>query len=219
MAQMPGALENKEEVEKYGQFAEKNFELIGFNYGDIQIRQTNVPGLEKYNGKFLPDIAKEMGLTPLWATMKLASGPATVLQYSYISQEATDRLSQHPKSLYMTDSWMDPEGVQNPASFGNFPKFLQRAREHKLLSLEKVVHKMTGFAAERFGLEKRGHLKEGYHADILVFDWEHIRDNVTRQNTSAGPEGIMHVFTNGKCVVLNGEYQGCLDAGQTIRVN
>ena len=151
------------------------------------------------------------------AVQRLARGPANVLQYSFTNDEIVDQLISHPLSMVITDAKCDPEGVQNPACFGNFPKFLQRAREQKTNSLEQIVYKMTGAPAERFGLENRGLVKNGYQADITVFDWENVRDNTTRENTTASPDGILYVLINGEIAVDHGEYTNRLDIGQTIR--
>lgn len=218
MEAMPGALDDPEMRKRYAEYSANRPKATGFTRGDIQIRKANVPHLEKYNGWFVPEIAKDMGISEDDAVLELARGPATVLQYAYINQEITDRLSVHPRCCYMTDAWMDPDGVQNPAAFGNFPKFIQRARDFHLLSMEQVIHKMSGFAAERFGLQNRGNVKTGCYADIAVLDWEHVRDNNTREKTSESPDGIEYVFVNGQCVVKEGVYQERLDAGQTIRV-
>ena len=66
---------------------------------------------------------------------------------------------KHPAAHFMTDAWVEPQGNQNPAAFGCFPRLLQMAREKKVLSLEQAVHKMTGASAQRVGIKDRGRLK------------------------------------------------------------
>jgi N-acyl-D-amino-acid deacylase len=116
----------------------------------------------------------------------------------------------------MTDAKATPEGVQNPAAFGNFPLFLQCARNYRLISLEEAVHKMTGATAERFQIKDRGILKKGYAADITVFDWNTVTDNNTAQATSNAPTGIEAVFINGQQVLGNGNVNGSALPGKVL---
>jgi N-acyl-D-aspartate/D-glutamate deacylase len=116
----------------------------------------------------------------------------------------------------MTDAIVAPEGVQNPAAFGNFPRFLQYARDYSLISLEEAVHKMTGASAERFEIKGRGILKNGYAADITVFDWKNVRDNNTEKVTNARPDGIEMVFINGQQVVDGEKIDSSVNAGVVV---
>ena len=116
----------------------------------------------------------------------------------------------------MTDALPAVKGVQNPAFSGNFPRFFQLAREKKIISLEEAVHKMSGATAERYSIKDRGFLKDGFVADITVFDWENIRDNNTLTETSKTPTGIQAVFINGKQVVSKGKVDAAIRAGKII---
>ena len=116
----------------------------------------------------------------------------------------------------MTDALPAPQGVQNPALSGNFPRFFQLAREKKIISLEEAVYKMSGATAERYGIKDRGFLKEGLAADITVFDWKNIRDNNTLTETSNTPSGIEAVFINGKQVLNKGKINAAIKAGKII---
>jgi dihydroorotase/N-acyl-D-amino-acid deacylase len=99
-----------------------------------------------------------------------ASGAeACVLFHDYYNDEILDRL-MHSAAVFASDSSPEPGDHQNPAAYGTFPKFLSKARERGSISLEEVVHKMTGAAAARFRIPNRGCLKEGGAADVGVFD-------------------------------------------------
>ena len=106
--------------------------------------------------------------------------------------------------------------MQNPAAFGNFPRFLQYAREFGLLGLEEVIHKMTGAAAERFSINDRGVLRKNYAADITVFDWNTVRDNNTTEKTGETPTGIEHVFINGQPALANGRLNTLILPGRVL---
>ncbi len=116
----------------------------------------------------------------------------------------------------MTDATVAREGVQNPGAFGNFPRFLQYARDYDLLSLEAVVHKMTGASAERFQVKDRGVLKKGLAADITVFDWKRVKDNNTDHKTDKRPDGIEMVFINGTQVVNGPEIDSTANNGVVV---
>jgi N-acyl-D-amino-acid deacylase len=112
---------------------------------------------------------------------------------------------KHPASIFMTDAWIEQAGVQNPASFGCFPKFLQLSNENGILTLEEAIYKMTKAPADRFEIKDRGVLKKGNAADITVFDWDGVRDNTSRARTDMPPSGIEHVLINGSWALRDGE--------------
>jgi N-acyl-D-amino-acid deacylase len=190
--------------------------LLGFGPAEIQVTNTRDHDLADYNGKFLVDIARVRRMTPVDALIDIArrsGGQAKVLCHKYSNDRIIDTLVRHPASLFMTDAWVEREGVQNPAAYGAFPRLLQIARERRLLSLEETIHKMTGATAERFGITDRGLLKEGLAADITVFDWENVRDNTTLSETNVAPTGVDYVFVNGKKIIGSGKKENPLSAG------
>ena len=70
----------------------------------------------------------------------------------------------------MTDAWVEDHGVQNPAVYDCYPKFLRDALRGTGDTMAKTIRKMTGAVADRFMLPQRGYLKEGYYADLTVFE-------------------------------------------------
>jgi N-acyl-D-aspartate/D-glutamate deacylase len=87
----------------------------------------------------------------------------------------------------------------HPRLWGTFPRVLGHyVREVGLLSLEQAIHKMTGLTAARFGLANRGILREGYAADLVLFDPEKVRDTATYAHPISAAEGISAVFVNGQ---------------------
>ena len=190
--------------------------LLGFGAADIQVTNALDPDLSEYNGRFLGDIARIRRMKPLDALIDIArrsGGQAKVLCHRYSNDKIIESLMRHPASLFMTDAWVEREGVQNPAAYGAFPRLLQLARERRLLSLEETVHKMTGATAQRFGLAGRGVLKEGMAADITVFDGDNVKDMTSTEETSMAPEGIDYVFVNGKKIIGSGKKENPLTAG------
>ncbi len=193
--------------------------LLGFGYEDIQITNMGKPELDQYNGLFLGEIAEKRKMDQFENfidIVKQTDGKAGVLNHKYSNLDNVKDLMRHPASLFMTDAWVVPDGLQNPGAFGCFPRFLQFAREFGNISLEEAVRKMTGASAERFNVKKRGFLKEGYAADITLFDWKAVRDNNSEKKTDATPGGIEAVFINGKQVLDKGRVIGTILPGTVV---
>jgi N-acyl-D-aspartate/D-glutamate deacylase len=94
----------------------------------------------------------------------------------------------------------------HPRAWGSFPRILGKyVREENVLTLEAAIKKMTSLPAGRVKLEKRGELKEGYFADITIFDPEKVKDVSTYENPNQRSEGIHFVLVNGKIVLDQGE--------------
>lgn len=193
--------------------------LLGFGFEDIQITDARHPDLKRFNGMFLEEIAATRGMDTFENFIdmaRLSRGRARVLNHRYSSLENIKMLMQDPAALFMSDATPAPAGVQNPGAYGNFPLFLQYARDYRLITMEECVRRMTGAAADRFGIRERGYLKTGYAADITVFDYDTIRDNNTRQYTDRRPSGIEHVFINGEQVLNYGMANSEILAGQVL---
>jgi N-acyl-D-amino-acid deacylase len=107
----------------------------------------------------------------------------------------------------------------HPRNYGCFPRVLgEFVRQKKLVRLEEAVRKMTSLPASRFGLEKRGLLKAGWHADVTVFDPRTVADRATFERPREYPAGIAYVFVNGSLVLERGEHTG-KRAGRVLFAN
>jgi len=101
------------------------------------------------------------------------------------------------------------DDTPHPRAFGSFPRVLCRySREQGLLSLEEAVHKMTGLAAARAGLDDRGTLTQGHYADVTVFDADTVCDRATFENPKQLAVGVHHVIVNGEPVLRDGDPTG-----------
>ena len=119
----------------------------------------------------------------------------------YTTEEIIHAFEKDDLCLFMTDAWVEDHGVQNPAIYDCFPKFLRDAALGVGDSMEKTVRRMTGAAADRFQLRDRGYLREGCYADVTVFDEALLRAAVPDQEKSFG---IEKVFVNGQ-LILDGD--------------
>ena len=139
--------------------------------------------------------------------MMLAGGAAMV--YHLMSDADVDRIMRHPLVDIASDSSLldDDDSIPHPRGYGNTARVLgEYVRKRHVLTLEAAVRKMTALPAEHFRLERRGLLKEGYAADITIFDAARVRDAATFERPRAFPEGIPFVLVNGVVVVRAGEH-------------
>jgi len=175
-------------------------------------------------GKYLADIATEMGSEWVDALIDLI-----------ISEEGTDPstiyflASEDNVRLQLTQPWMKfrtDAGGANPAAsgalthpraYGTFPRILGKyVREEGLMPLEEAIRKMTSAVANRLSLRQRGLLREGYFADVVVFDPETVGDQATYEEPHQISVGIDWVLVNGTVVVRQGEHTGALP-GRIVR--
>jgi N-acyl-D-amino-acid deacylase len=133
----------------------------------------------------------------------------------YGKEEHVTRFLTRPEQNVCTDGLLG--GRPHPRVFGSFPRVLGKyVREEKALTLEDAVRKMTQKPAEVFGFERRGFLKLGNFADIVVFNPETIIDKGTFVDPIQFPAGIEHVLINGRVVLSEGTIVREL-AGKVLR--
>ena len=89
-------------------------------------------------------------------------------------------------------------------------------RDEKLISLEEAIYKLTSLPATNLKIKNRGALKEGYFADLALFDPNTIQDNATFEKPMQFATGMKYVFVNGEQVLSNGEHTGALP-GRVVR--
>ena len=105
----------------------------------------------------------------------------------------------------------------HPRSYGTYPKILGRyVRDYKWLTLEDAVRKMTGATAARLSIRDRGELKEGWKADVMIFDPNTIIDKATYEQPHQLSVGVRHVLVNGVAVVTDGKATG-VKPGRVVR--
>jgi N-acyl-D-amino-acid deacylase len=218
MARMPEALQSPLARARLRVEAELGFRLVGFGYPQMQITNASCAEYDEHNGRFLPEIAERVGKSNFDTMLDIldkSDVEARGLFHDYYNEDIIDRLMQHPAAIFASDSWPEPGGHQNPAAYGTFPRFLHKARERRNISLETAVHKMTGSAATRFRLQERGRLKQGYAADVVVFDWNSVQDRAS-ESADAAPSGIEHVFVNGQPILESGKVRAVRGAGEVL---
>jgi N-acyl-D-amino-acid deacylase len=140
-----------------------------------------------------------------------------------MKEENLKRILAHPLVGVGTDgSAVAPYGLlhrgkPHPRHYGTFPRVLGKyIREEKIVPMPEMLKKMTSLPAQKFGFGKRGALKNGYFADIVIFDQDKVIDKATWTDPHQYPEGIEYVLVNGKVVIQKGEHTGDLP-GKVLR--
>ena len=111
----------------------------------------------------------------------------------------------------------DKPGKPHPRTYGTFPRVLgEYARDRGLISMETAVHKMTGMAAQRMRFKDRGLLREGFAADVTVFNPATVKDESTYPEPHRYPTGIPYVIVNG-AVVVDDNRMSAARAGRILR--
>lgn len=192
--------------------------LLGFGWDDIQIAYIG-PGYEQYEGKSVAQIAKEMGKSCLDAYLDLcemSDFKGRVNMGPYSTPEIVSELSKDDLCLYMTDAWVEDHGVQNPAIYDCFPKFLKYSLCGTGDAMPNTVRKMTGAVADRFSIRERGYLKQGCYADLTVFDESALRCG---EEDKGRPFGIEKVYVNGVKVLDGGVFdaEAARHSGRAMR--
>lgn len=169
-------------------------------------------GYPAATGRDFSDVMAELGLDDEAALARLA--PAGAI-YFLMNPADVNRIFSHPLTMVGSDGLpFDPH--PHPRQWGTFTNVLRTlVREQRLLSLEAAIHKMTGLAAAQYGLAGRGLLREGYHADLVLFDPANVTDTATFSAPIQASRGIHHVWVNGK-PVWDGERTGTERPGQVL---
>jgi N-acyl-D-amino-acid deacylase len=109
---------------------------------------------------------------------------------------------------------MDEENIRkqirsNPRAYGNFARLLGKyVREEKIITLEEAIRRLSGLPATNLELDRRGFLKKGYFADVVIFDPKTIADKATFENPHQFAVGVRDVFVNGAQLLKDGEHTG-----------
>jgi N-acyl-D-amino-acid deacylase len=184
-----------------------NVLLIGFNSEQ----------LKPLTGKTLAEVASMRHSTPEDTAMDLVIEDDSRIEtvYFLMSEDNIRKQIVLPWVSFGADA--DPEGVDgvflkfsaHPRAFGNFARVYARyVRDEKLMTVTEAVRRMTSLPASNLGIAHRGLLRQGYFADIAVFDPNTIQDHATFEKPRQFATGVSEVFVNGVEVVQNGEHIG-----------
>jgi N-acyl-D-amino-acid deacylase len=163
-------------------------------------------------GRKLADIAAEWELSLMDAARRLQPAGAV---YHNMHEDDVRRVLRHPLTMIGSDG-LPNDPLPHPRLWGAFPRVLGHySRDLDLFPLAEAVHKMTGLSAARFGLQERGLVREGYHADLVLFDPATIIDRATFADPLQTSAGIEAIWVNGVLSYESGAATG-LRAGRWL---
>ena len=173
--------------------------------------------LKPLTGKTLAQAAKLRGEDPIDTIMNLVLEDRSRVDtvYFMMSEENIRKEIVLPWVSFGSDAAsMAPElpftkSSAHPRAYGNFARVLGKyVREDKVLTMPEAIRKLSGLPATNLELDRRGFLKEGMFADVVVFDPAKIADRATFENPHQYAVGVRHVFVNGSQVIKDGEHTG-----------
>jgi len=187
----------------------------------------NKPENQQYVGKTLAEIGELRG--QLWVDaafdLFLSEEQRISAIYFMMDEENIKLQLQQPWISIGTDAggldpaWAKPMGPYHPRAYGSYPRILGKyVRDEGVITLEEAVRKMSSAVANRLGIRRRGLLREGFYADVVVFDAAAIGDCATFADPHQLSVGVRDVWINGTLVLTDGEHTGAAP-GQIVRRN
>lgn len=173
--------------------------------------------LKKFTGKTLVEVAKIRGTSSEETAMDLIIQDSTRVGVAYflMNEDNVKKQVSLPWVSFGSDEGSyTTEGVflksnAHPRAYGNFARVLGKySRDEKLMSLQEAIRKLAKLPADNLKLQKRGELKIGNYADIVIFDPAKVKDNATFDKPHQYAEGMIHVFVNGVQVLKDDEHTG-----------
>ncbi|MCH7831045.1 MAG: D-aminoacylase [Proteobacteria bacterium] len=181
--------------------------------------------LKPLTGKTVADVAKMRGTSPQDTIMDLIveDGSRVGAVYFTQSEDVVRKAVALPWVSFNSDeASLAPEGIflesnPHPRAYGSFARVLAKyVRDEKVISLQEAIRKLAALPAQNMRIDRRGELKEGFFADIVVFDPDTIQDHATFVEPHQYATGMIHVFVNGEQVLKNGEHTGATP-GRVVR--
>lgn len=181
--------------------------------------------LKSLIGKSLADVAAARGASPADTLMDLVVEDKSRVGAVFfsMSEDNLGKQMARPWVSFGSDGLsLAPEGVflksaTHPRAYGNFARLLAKyVREGKVMSLEEAIRRLTALPAANLKLDRRGALKPGNFADVVVFDPDRVQDHATFENPHQYATGMIHVFVNGIHVLKDGEHTGA-KPGRVVR--
>ena len=203
----------------------ENYMMAVDSYEDMLLIGFKNDSLKYLTGKSLAEVAKMRKTSPVETAMDLVvqDGSRVGTVYFLMSEANVKKQMALPYMSFGSDAESSaPEGVflessTHPRAYGNVARLLGKyVRDEKVMSLEEAIYKLSGLPASNLKISNRGLLKEGYFADLTVFDPNKIQDHATFDKPQQYATGMDHVFVNGTQVLKNGEHTGALP-GRVVR--
>jgi N-acyl-D-amino-acid deacylase len=165
-----------------------------------------------FNGKSIAEITKQVSgrkdvESQIGQIVAMYAAGGAGMVYHGMNEDDVQRIMREPFTMIASDSGVRQadESVPHPRGYGNNARVLGRyVRELGLISLEDAVRKMTSLPAQTFGFRDRGLVREGFAADLVIFDERIIGDRATFDKPHQFPRGVSYVIVNGEVVFGDG---------------
>lgn len=188
------------------------------DFRSILVSNLSTPTWRKYDGWSLAAIAQETGKSIVDTLCALLLDEDLNPCYTGLGGNPVNirEFFRHPAHMVGTDALL-LGAHPNPRTYGSYPFILgDLVREEGILSLPEAIRKMTSLPAQTLGLPDRGLVRDGFFADLVVFDPQKVRSLATLDNPTEPPLGIEWVLVNGKVVVEQGRHTGVFP-GRALR--
>jgi N-acyl-D-amino-acid deacylase len=215
----------KTEMSATGERTWENLYLDSGGAQGVMVASVVNPELKQYTGKTVAEIAQAQKKDPLDALMDFVladKGLSGALYFIASEEDLQTGLRQPWTSIGLDANELSLDGPlfephTHPRSFGSMPRFLGHyVRDLQLMPLEQAVRKITSLPAQREHLVGRGLIKEGFFADITIFDLDSIIDKATYTQPAQLAEGVKYVIVNGQVAFENGKATGAM-AGKALK--
>lgn len=181
--------------------------------------------LKPLTGKTVAEVAAMRGTTPEETILDLIveDGSRIGTVYFTQSEDVVRKAVALPWVSFNSDAAsLAPEGVflksnPHPRAYGSFARVLGKyVRDEQVITLQDAIRKLAALPAQNLRIDRRGELKQGFYADVVVFDAEKIQDHATFVEPHQYATGMVHVFVNGEQVLKDGEHTGATP-GRVVR--
>jgi N-acyl-D-aspartate/D-glutamate deacylase len=172
----------------------------------------------RFEGQTLAQISRTMRVSPITAALRiLQTGNPQVVVFA-MNETDVQHFMNRPYVMTASDGWNLPygQGIVHPRNYGAFVRKIRRyVLDKNVITMEHAIRSATSLPADMLGLADRGRIKQGFAADIVVFDPKTIRDRATYERPHQYPQGIEYVLVNGVPTIHEGRYTGAL-AGKPL---
>ena len=174
----------------------------------------SIPSDSFLDNKSLEEVAETWNMSPEMAVIEILGKKSPSVHSFSMTEDDLLNFMRQPWLMIGSDG-----GGGHPRAFGTFPRFLRRyVIDKQVVSMAEAIRKTSGLTAETLHIKDRGLIKEGYYADIVLFDPKVIEDKGVFGNAEQLAVGMQYVFVNGVLTIDQGEYTKVL-AGKSLRLN
>ncbi|MFH1182824.1 MAG: D-aminoacylase [Candidatus Moraniibacteriota bacterium] len=201
-------------------------EMKGSNLNYAKIIIASSPLSKLLVNKSIEDIAEARITSPeeVIVDLVLASEDLCTVIVKLLGEKNVEKALADPAAIISSDgigygiSEVQSGNLVHPRCFGAFPRFLSHyVKQKEIVSLSKAIHKITGLPARKLGLPNRGFIQKGFRADLVVLDWDNLKDLATLEKPFKYSEGVEEVIVNGIMTVDKGGMVPNVRSGEILR--